>query len=442
MPFCPPRSCLAALLLTAACGGKTGELVLTPPEQPEQAARGECPRERKLDLELPLWDLYVSSQAWDALHEDAFASLKVDALLCVEGRAYPLGLELQGASSRKHLKKSFDLKFGAATPLDEAPFGEPEQLPRILLKGMANDQTLIREALGFAAYRGLGWLTPRVSFANLRINGHYWGLYNLVEPIDHHFVERHGFAPGGHLYKAVLTKEQRADFRPGRDLYEAFEDKSEPPSDSRMDLEALTETLQRTPLRYDAFMRDIDRVFPLTPYIDRMVWIAVTQNGDAVFQNFYLYNVPVDGRDAWTMFPWDSNVAFGAHWARPYAVEGPELYPMVDGGNYFGRRLLRVDELRAQYIARFRELLDTDLHRDVLLEHLAELSTRVRHDLAVDQKRWQREVAPDEAFEVVESFLRERPDILRRELDAFERDAGVPDAALPPTTDDAGAEDG
>jgi spore coat protein H len=385
-----------------------------------QAAHGRCPREPALDLELPTWDLYVSNEAWGALHADVNADLTVDALLCVEGRAYPIDLELQGASSRKLRKKSFDLKFGKARPLDEPAFGESEPLRRILLKAMANDQTLIREALAFELWRVLGYLAPRIGFANLRINGAYWGLYNLTEPINEDFLTRHGFPEGGHLYKAVRTKQGRADFKPGRDLHTCFEDKSDQDTDDWEDLHALADKLGRTPLRYDAFMTEIDRVFPLAPYIDRMIWIALTQNSDAVAQNFYLYDAPVAGGDAWTMFPWDSNVAFGAHWSGPYEVLAPDELPLVADGSLFGKRLLEVAGLRAQYIARFRALLDGELAAGPLLEQAAQLFDRVRRDLSVDQARWQREVDPDQAFAVLENFLRERGDVLRAELDALE----------------------
>jgi hypothetical protein len=438
MPLSTARSIFPALFLLAACASSASddELVLNPPEQPAQAARGVCPDEPALDLELPSWDLYLSTEAWETLHRDVNASVEVRALLCIQGRPYPLVLELQGASSRKHLKKSFDLKFTQTAPLEGAPFGTSEALPRILLKGMANDQTLIREALGFAAWRGLGHLAPRVSFANLRINGHYWGVYNLVEPIDRDFIARHGFVPGGHLYKGVRTKYGRADFKPGRDLRDCFEDKSDPSSDWS-DLKKLAEKLQRTPLRADAFARDVDAVLPLASYIDRLIWIAVTQNSDAVAQNFYLYNEPGHGRDTWTMLPWDSNVSFGAHWSRPYVVVEPDEWPLVDSANYVSGRLLSVTELRAQYIVRARELLQAELSVDTLLAHQAKLAARVRHDLARDQTRWQREVPPDEAFEVLERFLRERPDVLHQALETLEgaassdaldggaRDAGV-----------------
>lgn len=416
----PLRLLFLLSLPTLVCCGSDALVDERPPTEPRAALLGACPPAPASDLELPTWDLYVHSDDWDALHVDVQAELSVPALLCVAGRAYPIGLELQGATSRKLAKKSFDLKFGRQKPLAEAPFGQPEQLRRILLKAMASDQTLVREALAFEAYRSLGQLAPRIGFANLRINGAYWGLYNLTEPINEDFIARHGMPADGHLYKAIRTKQGRADFKPGRNLSTCFEDKSDQDSDDWPDLKELVSKLQRTPTTYAAFMSEIDARFPLAAYMDRMIWISITQNGDAVAQNFYLYNAPADGHDAWTMLPWDSNIAFGADWEGPYEFAPPEEAPLVDGGNYFGPRLLEVEELRAEYVARFRELLDGELSSDKLRALADEFGKLVRHDLAADQKRWQRRVAPDEAFRTLDEFLRARPGVLREALDELE----------------------
>jgi hypothetical protein len=112
-------------------------------------------------------------------------------------------------------------------------------------------------------------------------------------------------------------------------------------------------------------------------------------------------------------------VAFGAHWSDPYAVLPADTFPLVRDGAIFGTRLLQVKELRAEFIDRFRALLDTQLATEPLLARATRLFNHVQHDLAADQERWQRKVDPQQAFDVIESFLRARPDVLRAELDAL-----------------------
>jgi spore coat protein H len=408
----------------AACGRRDDVAPITwPPPAPPAAAEGRCSDQPDSLTELPVWDLYVAQEGWDALHRDVQASLDVQALLCVNGEPFATDLELQGASTRRLRKKSFDLKFPEGRPLDAAPFGEPEQLPRILLKAMLADQSLIREALAFELWRTLGHDAPRVGFANLRINGAYWGLYTVVEPIDEEFLARRDYPAGGRLYKGVRQEGTRADFRPGRDLYKAFESKSKIPPPWE-DLEALAEKLQRTALTDAAFGSAIDPIFSLDRYMERMIWISITQNSDAIGQNFYLYNAPQDGRDYWYMLPWDSNLCCGANWSDAYGLIGTDEQPMIDGANFFGNRLVKIKGLRRRYVARFRQVLDEVLTEDVVLSLYRPLAALVEHDLALDQARWKREVSPADAFSALESFFRDRAGFLHAAIDEFEREHG------------------
>jgi spore coat protein H len=396
-----------------------------PPPEPPAAADGGCPSEADLGAELPVWDLYVSEENWDLLHEDVKADVEVGAHLCVGGARYRIALELQGSSTRRLKKKSFDLKFEAGAPLRTDGFGEAEALPRVLLKAMFADQSLVREAIAFEMWRRMGHDAPRVSFANLRVNGAYWGLYELVEPIDGDYLARNAalYPAGGRLFKAVRENGSRADFAPGRDLKKAFENKTD---DAYDDLAALVDALQHTPLSAAAYDAIIDPIFPLATYVDRMVWVSLTANGDAVAQNFFLYDAPRDGHDFWYLLPWDSNIAFGADWSDANGVLplGAAMY--IDGGNYFGRRLVQVDEMRDRYVARYRAVMDEVLTERVVLGIARGYTELVAHDLRLDQERWKRRVEPAAAFESIETFLRTRPGYADEALERLDAAHRVP----------------
>jgi hypothetical protein len=290
-------------------------------------------------------------------------------------------------------------------------------IDKVYLKAVWIDQSMIREAVAFDLWREMGHDAPRISFANLKINGDYWGLYEVVEPVDSDYLERNGYPDDGHLYKATRKHGSRADFAPGRNLNKAFEDKSDDDDErSRDDLKRLVDTLQHTPLDVVSFEREIDPIFPLDAYIDRMVWVAYTRNGDAVAQNYYLYNAAEDGRDFWYQIPWDSDLCMGTSWRDRDAVVPPDVSLMLDGGTYFSRRLTMVPELRKRYVDRFLQVIDDVLTESVALKHIRRHADRVRNDLAADQRRWQRQIPPDEAFEVIRNFVAERPKILRTEL--------------------------
>jgi spore coat protein CotH len=153
-----------------------------------------------------------------------------------------------------------------------------------------------------------------------------------------------------------------------------------------------------------------------------MVWVALTQNGDAVAQNFYLYDAPEHGQAFWFLFPWDSNLCFGADWTDASLVVPAHDVLLVDGGNYFSMRLLQVKELRRRYLARFRQVLDDVLTEDAILDAYRPLAARVERDLAADQHRWKRKVSAREAFDVLETFFHERPDALRAALEELDEE--------------------
>lgn len=447
--------------------GRHSADVTLPPAPIQSACTNEA--NQALELELPIWDLQVSQSSWDKLHEDIYADVDVPAALCVAGERYAIELELQGASTRKLAKKSFDLKWKRGAPLRSWPYDNPEPeaytgIRKVFLKAMAKDQSLVREALSNDLYRALGYPTSNTGFTNLRINGKYWGLYAIIEPVNEAYLEQHGYPAGGRLYKAVRKHGSRADFVPGRDLMRAFEtdplmtgsavapmddaterdqasDQDHDPDDGQDSdedigevddadaaepqgppglrpeyaaLDHLIHLFQTTPLELDAFETEIDAIFPLREYFDRMIWVALTQNGDAVAQNYFLYHTETDGAERWYQLPWDSDMTLGADYRDVEAVVSADAAPLVDGGNYFSRRMLQVPELRERYLSRLHEVLQDNLLVRVGDEHLRAYRERLTHDLAADQARWERETDPATAFDRIADYLAKRGAALLR----------------------------
>jgi hypothetical protein len=443
---------------------------------PAAQAVGACAQQPEEDLPLDLWtwDLKVSQADWDALHKKIYADVEVPAAVCVQGRAYAIELELQGSSTRSLSKKSFDLKWKKSDPLRSWPYDAtapngPVAIRKLFLKAMGKDQSLVREALGFDLYRALGYAAPNTGFVNLRINGAYWGLYAVIEPVNERYLAARGYPEGGRLYKAVRKHGSRADFAPGRDLTRAFEtdpvegvldvddesDEFEPDDDSDeeedpadtfqpppmgdapdaeegaddaadpalpdeyVDLEHFIRRLQTTPLQDGLFETRIDPLFSLEAYFDRMLWVAFTQNTDAIAQNYFLYHTAESTGEHWYQLPWDSDISLGADYQHVDNVLTAAFAPLVDGGNYFSRRMLKVPSLRARYVERFLDVLDEQVLEAEGFTRLSIYEQRLSNDLAHDQARWPRETAPHTAFERLEAFISERGAALRVALAAL-----------------------
>lgn len=464
---------LLAALACSACLQAENELEQPVTELPPMPPTGPCDvaPEQDLTLELPIWDLQVSQASWDKLHEDVLADVEVPAAVCVQGKSYGIELELQGSSTRKLAKKSFDIKWKRSNPLqiwpyDDAPPSEPVPIRKLFLKAMAKDQSLVREALGFDLYRALGYATPHTGFANLRINGAYWGLYAVIEPVNEAYLAARDYPEGGRLYKAVRKHGSRADFAPGRDLTRAFEteltvrqimDDADRDSDEDVEvdeaeadetdavqpktmpdaapqdaapahadlpneyaeLEEFVNVLQSAPLEPGSFEAQIDPIFSLEAYFDRMLWVAFTQNGDAIAQNFFLYHAGPLGSDHWYQIPWDSDISFGADYRDVDNVIDTADAPLVDGGNFFSKRMLKIASLRARYAERFRHVLNEQRLEAEAFARLSAYRARLSNDLTHDQTRWKRHTESATAFDRLEAFISQRGAVLQRALAAF-----------------------
>ena len=50
--------------------------------------------------------------------------------------------------------------------------------------------TLIRDPLVSSIWKDLGMLVSKGNFSNLYINDQYWGIYNIRESINEHFIKK------------------------------------------------------------------------------------------------------------------------------------------------------------------------------------------------------------------------------------------------------------
>ncbi len=373
----------------------------------------------------PLWRMWISEAAWDALHEDVFADVRVPARLTIDGVDYELEVEIQGSSSRAFPKRSFKFHFDDHDPLIPDPFGlgEDEPYDKLVIKSSYKDQSFLREALGFAMLREVDLEAPNVSWINLAINGEYWGFYVLMEPIDRDFLRRRGYDDDGNLYKAI---DRRATLGPGMDLRAGFEkrtNKDEPWDD----LEALIAIIQTTPIEEDAFYALLDPIFPLDQQFARMMWVSYTQNVDTAGNNYFFYNQGSVEDPSWVRFAWDSDICFANHWRPEVDVYEMEWAHMIDGRGWLAKRLVSVDTIRHRYIEAFELLLDGAYSADSVAEVAEGLFQRIQVDADRDLERWDRpERAADEFAEVLD-FIEQRPDHLRGILEHFWDETDIPD---------------
>eukprot|EP00767_Chilomastix_cuspidata_P007239 gnl/Chilomastix_cuspidata/784.p1 GENE.gnl/Chilomastix_cuspidata/784~~gnl/Chilomastix_cuspidata/784.p1 ORF type:complete len:608 (-),score=230.60 gnl/Chilomastix_cuspidata/784:30-1853(-) len=111
--------------------------------------------------------------------------------------AAPLsGFRLHGFSSRKNAKKNFSIKFDKF--VDDQVFYD---IPKINMCSGADDPTFVRSRLSTDMYRSLGLATPRSAYAELYVNGIYFGAYYALEAVGKEFYTSRFDNHKGNAYK-------------------------------------------------------------------------------------------------------------------------------------------------------------------------------------------------------------------------------------------------
>ena len=76
-------------------------------------------------------------------------------------------------------------------------------LKKLQFHSMNNDDSQLRERVGYALFREMGVPAPRAVHARLLINGEYNGLFALIEQVDGRFAKHNWDDDDGNIYKEV-----------------------------------------------------------------------------------------------------------------------------------------------------------------------------------------------------------------------------------------------
>src|SRR5687767_11719465 len=129
----------------------------------------------------------MSASDWSRLRATYQENTNYDATLTIDGDRVPnSSIRSRGSGTRNGIKPGLRVDF---TRRDRSQRFRGFKV--LVLDNMYNDPSFLREQLSFAVFEEAGIRVPRESYARLTVNGEYWGLYAIVEPIDDVFVTRH-----------------------------------------------------------------------------------------------------------------------------------------------------------------------------------------------------------------------------------------------------------
>jgi len=302
---------LVALVLLSGCGGGGGSPTepSATPAPPGGVAPAGAPifdpsvlHEARLDLD---------PSAWQALRDNYLENQYYAANLTVDGASVrQVGIRSRGEGSRNEDKPGLKVEFDKYVPGQEY-YGYKS----LVIDNLTQDASMLRERLSFLVFEAMGIAAPRNAFARLTVNGEYWGLFNLVEPVSKPFLEARLGEKSGTLfdyewryaYDFSWRGPQPASYVPLPFQPETNEEKPDMATGLVAFVRAINEEPDATFLAAMAARLDVDR------FLTHVAVENAIAEGDGIvgnqgLNNFYLYEYGAKNR--FVFIPWDKDSTF------------------------------------------------------------------------------------------------------------------------------------
>jgi hypothetical protein len=335
---------------------------------------------------------------------ERFCQLKflVDGQVRTESNA---GIRIQGSSSVTMDKKSFRLffrdEYGNGS-FDYPFFGNNnlETFKRLVLKAGYDDDittttgTLLRDALSANLWGRLGELSNLSAWSALYLNNRYWGIYNIRESVDEHYIMAHTTLTdfdlvrfrneGGTLKYGTLTA--------WNELYNYIIDGN------------LANTLK---------FQHVESLMDMDDFISLMAFVQCTQYYSWCW-GISMYRGNTTGAK-WKSTIWDTDRAYtDVNWNGFNDWQNTSDYHW---GNIFPKQLLLNTEFDRRLINRICDLLNSTMKPENSLPVFDSLYQIIKPEMPKELARWN----PSHNYwetnvEAVRAFLRNRPDILKNQI--------------------------
>ncbi len=261
------------------------------------------------------------------------------------------GLRTKGSYTLEHSvtdnagsdRFSFTINFGKY--IKKKDYGSKQNFfgcDKISFNNFFFDKTMMKEFFALKLLDEMGLPTPEYGLAKLYINGNYYGVYAMVEAMDHSILERYYGVDKDEL-SSYLCKPENTKF-----LYEEIDaDPSvlwEQDEDTLKDVEDMIPTVtewvrrlnflsngmdfngQTVDVNSDEYLQLLDQILDteeVVKYFAVHSWLCQMDNMFDGQKNFGLY---VDKNGRALLVPWDYDLSFGCFF--PSSAENTANYPL------------------------------------------------------------------------------------------------------------------
>jgi len=303
---------LAAVGPLTGCGGggaaSTASSAASPPAATSAAPVGApifdptLLHEARLDMD---------PSAWQALRDNYLSNQYYSANFSVDGVSVSqVGVRSRGSGSRNEAKPGMKVDMNKYVQGQEY-YGYKS----VDLDNLATDASMIRERLSFLVYEAMGIPAPRNAFCRLTVNGQFWGVYAIVEPVSKPFLKSRLGEDSGNLFDYEWTFDYDLSYLggdPASYVPAPFQPQTnEDHKDVGDGLVAFIEAVNSAPSAGFAATIgariDVDR-FLTHVAIENAIVESDGIVGDQGINNFYLYEYGQKNR--FVFIPWDKDSTF------------------------------------------------------------------------------------------------------------------------------------
>ncbi|MFM9952085.1 MAG: CotH kinase family protein [Saprospiraceae bacterium] len=320
------------------------------------------------------------------------------------------GMRLFGGMSRLFPQKSLAIiaREGYGEDRIRHPvFGKegPKSFKSLVLRNSGSDwgKTHFRDAL----MTGLldGWDIEKQAYrpAHVYINGKYWGIYNIREKINRHFIESHSDVDKD----SIDFMEHRNNLRRG----------------SRQHYSRLLKYLAAHDLSKAENFAWVERQMDVDNFMNYQIAQIYFDNQDAGGNIKYWRPKTQTGRWRWILYDtdWGFSLQETQGWrnnslAFHTAPDGPD-WPNPPWSTFVLRKLLENPGFRTTFVNRFADHLNASFHPERVIARIDSFYQLLQPEMPKHLKRWQLSPGKWESqVNLLRTFANERPAYMRQYL--------------------------
>jgi hypothetical protein len=364
------------------------------------------------------------------------------------GFQVPAGLRMHGGWSRYFDKKSLRIYFRreyGVSRLEYPLFADNEDVSstvqsfkRLVLHNGGEDTSVARDSWNWTLMRNqlverlalqLNGHTTHSQPALLFINGEPWGIYQIRERIDRHFLTDHyGVESADLLDSPAYTWERN-------DLKEAMGD--------REHWDHLLQFVETHDLADPANYAYVESQVDVANFIDYNLLQIYSANTDWPRKNVLQFRPHVQG-GRWQWIFWDSDFCCGA---TLYSRLNEDLigsllegeHPSTGGHDVLlFRRLLENRVFFDQFLSRAADLLNAVLAPQPVIAQIDAMAAELNPDMIYETTRWSSASKWEANVEELRDFALGRPSFVRRHMVERFGLGGTADLTINPSVRDAG----